>query len=219
MTISATTQGLKPGVCTSTNRPANPYDGMVIYETDTDKVAVYDSSAWVYKTGTTAPITPGIQLLTTASNSAASTITVDSIFTSGFRNYLFVASGAFGNDNTSLSLGLRTSGSTNSSGSYIYSSIENTSAAGPTRIYVTNGTSFDMGFGGNLTGNINILFMAPQVATASHVKIETQGWGSSTAGATWTMGSFNTTTQFDGFVITPSAGTITSSYSIYGYGN
>ena len=50
MTISATTQGLRPGVCTSTNRPAVPFDGMLIYETDTNRVAVYDTNAWVYKT-------------------------------------------------------------------------------------------------------------------------------------------------------------------------
>lgn len=47
MTISATSQGLKPGVCTSSNRPANPYDGMMIYETDTKTVLVWNNAAWV----------------------------------------------------------------------------------------------------------------------------------------------------------------------------
>lgn len=46
MTISATSQGLKPGVCTSSNRPANPYDGMMIYETDTDSLKIWNGSAW-----------------------------------------------------------------------------------------------------------------------------------------------------------------------------
>ena len=46
MTISATTQGLRPGVVTSTNRPANPYDGMMIYETDTNLVRIWNGSAW-----------------------------------------------------------------------------------------------------------------------------------------------------------------------------
>lgn len=36
----------KPGVCTSTTRPATPYEGQMIYETDTDKVLVYNGSAW-----------------------------------------------------------------------------------------------------------------------------------------------------------------------------
>jgi len=47
MTISATTQGIKPGVCLSSSRPAVPFDGQVISETDTDSLAVYNGSAWV----------------------------------------------------------------------------------------------------------------------------------------------------------------------------
>ena len=47
MTISATTQGLRPGVCLSTSRPAVPFDGMLIYETDTNTLAVYDGTSWV----------------------------------------------------------------------------------------------------------------------------------------------------------------------------
>lgn len=50
MTISATTRGLRPGVCTSTTRPGSPFDGQLIYETDTNRVAVYDTNTWVYKT-------------------------------------------------------------------------------------------------------------------------------------------------------------------------
>ena len=46
MTISATTQGIKPGVCTSTNRPSAPFDGQVIYMTDVDQTAVWDGTTW-----------------------------------------------------------------------------------------------------------------------------------------------------------------------------
>jgi hypothetical protein len=46
VTISATTQGIKPGVCTSTNRPAAPFDGQVIYMTDVDQTAVWDGTQW-----------------------------------------------------------------------------------------------------------------------------------------------------------------------------
>lgn len=37
---------VKPGVCTSSTRPASPFEGQMIYETDTDKVLVYNGTAW-----------------------------------------------------------------------------------------------------------------------------------------------------------------------------
>jgi len=43
--------GLKTGVCTSTTRPSGPYEGQMIYETDTDKVLVWDGSTWTPSTG------------------------------------------------------------------------------------------------------------------------------------------------------------------------
>ena len=43
---------VKPGVCTSSTRPASPYDGQMIYETDTDATKVWNGSAWVGATNT-----------------------------------------------------------------------------------------------------------------------------------------------------------------------
>lgn len=37
---------VRPGVCTSSTRPASPFEGQVIYETDTDKILVYNGSDW-----------------------------------------------------------------------------------------------------------------------------------------------------------------------------
>jgi len=37
---------VKPGVCTSSTRPAAPYDGQVVYLTDTDQTLVWDGTAW-----------------------------------------------------------------------------------------------------------------------------------------------------------------------------
>ena len=48
MTLSnAGMQGIRPGVVTSTTRPTAPYNGMLIYETDTKKVYIRDGSNWV----------------------------------------------------------------------------------------------------------------------------------------------------------------------------
>ena len=38
---------LKTGVCTSTTRPAVPFDGQTIYETDTDLVKAYNGTSWL----------------------------------------------------------------------------------------------------------------------------------------------------------------------------
>ena len=38
---------LKPGVCTSSTRPASPFDGQVVYMTDVDQTAIWDGTAWV----------------------------------------------------------------------------------------------------------------------------------------------------------------------------
>ena len=53
MAISNNSTGLRPGVCTSTTRPTAPYEGQMIYETDTDMVAIWNGTAWRYISATT----------------------------------------------------------------------------------------------------------------------------------------------------------------------
>jgi len=38
---------IKPGILTSTTRPTAPYEGQLIYETDTNKLLVFNGSQWV----------------------------------------------------------------------------------------------------------------------------------------------------------------------------
>ena len=47
MTVSNLSTGMRPGVCLSTSRPTVPYEGQMIYETDTDLVYLWNGSAWV----------------------------------------------------------------------------------------------------------------------------------------------------------------------------
>lgn len=37
----------RPGVCTSTTRPASPYAGMAIYETDTSRLLIWNGTTWL----------------------------------------------------------------------------------------------------------------------------------------------------------------------------
>ena len=89
MTISATTQGLRPGVCTSSNRPATPFEGQMIYETDTDLTYVYGGSAWQQVAGGTAVGNSGLVYIAggTLSSTAVNFV---GCFTSEYRDYKIV---------------------------------------------------------------------------------------------------------------------------------
>jgi hypothetical protein len=50
MAISNNATGIRTGVCTSTTRPTAPYNGQIIYETDTYTLSVWNGSAWVAPT-------------------------------------------------------------------------------------------------------------------------------------------------------------------------
>lgn len=62
---------LKPGVCTSTTRPAAPFEGQTIYETDTDLLKSYNGSSWVTMgptdtSGLQSTIQSGVSVVTTS---------------------------------------------------------------------------------------------------------------------------------------------------------
>lgn len=61
----------QPGVCTSTTRPASPYEGQSIYETDTDKALTWDGSAWNPTTG----VLPNIVEATTTNSTLTTSTT------------------------------------------------------------------------------------------------------------------------------------------------
>lgn len=63
----------KPGVCTSSTRPASPYEGQVIYTTDTDLLQIWNGTAW----RTLAFATPSSgSILQVQSNSLTSQVTL-----------------------------------------------------------------------------------------------------------------------------------------------
>ncbi len=90
---------IQPGVCTSTTRPASPFEGQVIYETDTNLSYFYDGSAWQLYGQQIA----GKHQLTSAASSLS--VTLPSTITNGY-NLRIVASVRH-NSSVSIDLGLR----------------------------------------------------------------------------------------------------------------
>ena len=46
MSVGSATEKTTNGVCTSSTRPSSPYDGQMIYETDTNLLRVWIVSDW-----------------------------------------------------------------------------------------------------------------------------------------------------------------------------
>ena len=130
---------VKPGVCTSSTRPASPYDGQVIYETDTDKTLVWNGSGWVMLATGTANA-PGLELVATGSGTAASSMPVTSKFSSTYDNYRLIVDITASSANVNCWLRLR-SGTTNASGSDYYGYSTSVSSDGTTSGIASSGTA------------------------------------------------------------------------------
>lgn len=92
------------GVCTSSTRPVSPFEGQVIFETDTDRVLVWNNSAWVAPNSTTAN-PPGLELVKTQTvGSAVSSVTVTDAFSANYDIYLITYSGGMKSSDGALRL-------------------------------------------------------------------------------------------------------------------
>lgn len=211
---------IKPGVCTSSTRPASPYDGQVIYETDTDKIAVYDASAWVYKTGTTAPTAPGIVLTGSASPSASTSVSINNCFTSSYENYRVVATMTAAAGTGTLSARLRAS-SVDTTTNYICQLFESYST---TTSSTANVLGTDEWYMSDINATYNVSSFSFDIykpQTAQKTNFNGQNHYQSTAGtfiSQFVSGVQTSTTQFDGITIL-STTAITGTIRIYGYAN
>jgi hypothetical protein len=98
MPISNLSNGLRTGVCTSTNRPTTPYEGQVIYETDTDLSYVWGGTAWQQIAGGTAVGNSGLVYVTSATLTGSSTV-VSNCFSATYDSYRCVLSNFQSNAN------------------------------------------------------------------------------------------------------------------------
>lgn len=206
----------KPGVCTSSTRPASPYEGQVIYETDTDKTLVWNGSAWVYlSTGTANP--PGLEFIAQTTYSASSAVNLDNCFGASFDNYLIVNS-CYGSANSNVRLKYRLAGVTNSDNVYYTGGLYFNPPSSTGYIYdwpVTTG-HFLGNYGSPSTehGTQMVTLWNPNKAIKNTLYSQ---WESGQSG----LGGFNnaviaSTSQFDGFALIPGSGTITGTVRVYG---
>ncbi len=223
MAISNLSSGFRPGVCTSTSRPTQPYEGMMIYETDTNRVLVWDNSAWVMIADTDQP--PGLQFITSATATSGTTLSVNNCFTSTYSSYLLQVTGTVSSGAYGLDLKLRASGSDTSTGYYWAVS----------RVDLAAGNSYDKQLNSSIyaTGAItssttgrcssSIQVFDPQVAQyTSMMSQSTDSRGSGAYAGIAGSGQLINTTQYDGFSLMFGGGGGTIAYlkvDVYGYRN
>ena len=212
MGISNVSNGLRSGVCTSSTRPTAPYEGQMIYETDTNRVLVYDNTAWVMIADTDTP--PGLQLVKTQTiGSGVSSIVVSDAFNAEFDNYVVTIAGGSGTTNTLFNMTIG-SASSGYRWQYLYGSYGSTAQAvgdiaGTNFPYVGSIT------GGNIMAKVEI--MSPFLSKPTRVFYDGASIGNFTGSTTGTQID---STSFSAFTLVTGAGTVTGGViRIYGYRN
>lgn len=202
---------VKTGVCTSTTRPASPYDGQVIYETDTDRAMVWNNSAWVVlSTGRANSL--GLDLIKTQTiGSAVSSVTVSDVFSSTYDNYHVMISGGTTSATmvTTLRLGSTATGYKHN---LPFSAYGSTTITNDTN---ASGTNLPYSSQGNTTSHQgNFMLITPFLTTT------TKFWSTyiTVTESGVVTGLLNDTTSYTAFTLTANTGTMTGgTIAVYGY--
>ena len=216
MAISNNSTGLRPGVCTSSTRPTAPYEGQMIYETDTDLTYIWGGSAWQQVSGGTAVGNSGLVYITSATvGSGVTTATVSNCFSSAYHSYQIVMSdvGCSVNGNE-LRFSLNAAGA----GNYRFGGYYVTYSSATVNGYNSNGADFWV-----------VAFTTSSSAYNNSLIIDTIGPYSGLTprfSCTWASGAYSgtfsgvaaDTANNTGFTLFPSAGTFTGgTIRVYGY--
>lgn len=203
------------GVCTSTTRPASPYEGQMIYETDTNRVLVYDAAAWVMIADTDTP--PGVQLVTTQTFTTQAPYDLTSVFSDSFRQYRILMEVQGNSAHTALNCQFLSGTNTpfTSANYYRYGfyvtgggTYNPLSAATQTSMFLTNVNTV-------LDAPIEMTFFRPNIAARKYVF--TQGFDPHSGLQIILHQQVDTNTQFTGLRFNAASGNITGRLSVYGY--
>ena len=213
MAISNNSTGLRPGVCTSTTRPTAPYEGQMIYETDTDLTYVWGGSAWQQVSGGTAVGNSGLVYVKSQTiGSGVASVTVSDAFSATYDNYKIVINGGTTTAQTSISLVLGSSTSTYY-GAYIYANYSTGAVSGAA---INNQASFIYAAGADINYiNCNIELQNPFVAKFTTIQALTITYANNRGTA---VGEHETASSFTAFTLAPFTGTLTGgTITVYGY--
>lgn len=223
---------IQPGVCTSTTRPASPFEGQAIFETDTDRMLIWNGSTWVMPNqNNTNP--DGLDLITTVTCSSGGTATngivtvgttvsavvVETAFSSSYENYRIHYTGGVGSTSHGLQIQFGI-GSSMTATNYFGGAAFINAGANAWQHVADNGTAqaTNVGGGGSTYTSLTLDVYQPNLARNTFFSGGFQQTDFGRFGIT-SYGQISTT-QFTSFRIAPSSGTLTGgTIRVYGYRN
>jgi hypothetical protein len=209
------------GVCTSSTRPASPYEGQVIYETDTDRVLVWNNSAWVdpstgraEKGGFT--FIKSVSLTTVTNN-------VSDVFSSTYDAYRVVISNLTNASTTTrvVNIRFRTSSDDSSSNyfwgeSFVYGTnqVGDASSTGQTSAQI-----FAFGDGANDGSGVSMDIINPNLSVSTVFMGKSVVYQPNVTSYVLRniYGGVNTTTQYTGFSVIGATDNLGGTVRVYGY--
>jgi hypothetical protein len=210
--VLGASSAIKPGVVTSSTRPSAPYVGQLIFETDTNRLSVWNGSSWIYMVDADTP--PGLELVKAQTiGTAVSSVEVTGAFSSTYENYRITMNGgssSVADINVNMVLGSTSTG--------YYSVRSGWRYAGTALNFVdaNNGSQWLVGSGVGTVPQIIVDVLNPNLAQNTFFS----GVTNTTAGIATSAGYQSSTTQFTAFTLTPSSGTLTGgTIRVYGYRN
>jgi hypothetical protein len=210
---------------TSSTRPASPFDGQIISETDTDTLKVYNGTSWIGVGGLVPMVPTSVAVgsgtgtantLGQVTYSGASSVSLNGVFTSTYRNYKVVGQ-MLGSAGLDLFIRLRASGSDNSTANSYTNQISFvTSATVSAEDLTSTSAKFLPNASSTLINTFSAEFFNPQIAAATG--ITTSAISNQNAGYWVNCGIIHDqTVSYDGFTFLATGGTITGTLSVYGY--
>ena len=211
---SAAARLIQPGVCTSSTRPAAPFEGQAIFETDTDRMLIWNGTTWVMPNrNTTNP--DGLEFIKTESFSNVSNFEVTG-FSTDYDWYNINFNGIKTTSGSSAVLGVLYNGATARNSAYYggngYTQFDGTQG----NQYTMNNagdfyaTTIENRYRGNFT--MRVYFKAGEQFTYNYQAFESVNFRSITG-----AGFRNATDVWDRIRFSSTTSTITGSYSLYGY--
>jgi hypothetical protein len=214
--VLGASSAIKPGVCTSSTRPTVPYVGQLIFETDTNRLSVWNGSSWIYMVDADTP--PGLELIKTQTiGTTVSSVEVTSAFSATYDKYLISISDGVASGNTAVNLTL---GSTATGYYYAANYVSYNGASGV--FSGANDTALKECLYASANAiNCHITINNPYLSKRTFFNYETSGAQTSAVNLSTRGGGYlDNATSYTAFTLTTVAGTLTGgTIRVYGYRN